>query len=130
MALGEKSLLFRTDIRNSKSQRTSLKAWDNVNKQDAVARRHKHAYDHARKAFIRLDIERDYLSTLHNITASDMKMAGDVMEENCIGQRSSTLSWFWRLGGNAVMEEVEVNPRMKECELYMCINLEYVLTKL
>jgi len=43
MALGEKSLLFRTDIRNSKSQRTSLKAWDNVNKQDAVARRHKRA---------------------------------------------------------------------------------------
>jgi hypothetical protein len=34
MALGEKSLLFRTQVRNSKSQRTSLKAWDNVNKQD------------------------------------------------------------------------------------------------
>jgi hypothetical protein len=130
MALGEKSLLFRTDIRNSKSQRTSLKAWDNVNKQDAVARRHKRAYDRARKALIRLDIDRDYLSTLHNITASDMKMADDVMEENHIRQRSSTLAWFWRLGGDAAMEEVEVNPRMKECELYMCINLEYVLTKL
>jgi hypothetical protein len=130
MALGEKSLLFRTDIRNSKSQRTSLKAWDNVNKQDAVARRHKRAYDRARKALIRLDIDRDYLSTLHNITVSDMKMAGDVTEENRIGQRSSTLAWFWRLGGDAAMEEVEVNPRMKECELYMCINPEYVLTKL
>lgn len=116
MALGEKSLLFRTQVRNSKSQRTSLKAWDNVNKQDVVAKRHKRAYDNARKALIRLDIDRDYLSTLREITPEDMKMAGDVTEENRVGQRSSTLAWFWRLGSDSAIDEVEVNPRMKECE--------------
>jgi len=116
MALGEKSLLYRTDIRNSKSQRTSLRAWQNVNKQDLVARRHKRAYDRARKALIRLDVDREYLSTLHDITPEDMKMAGDVTEENRIGQRSSILAWFWRLGSDAAMDEVGVNPRMKECE--------------
>jgi hypothetical protein len=115
MALGEKSLLYRTDVRNMKSQRTSLKAWQNVNKQDAVARRHKRAYDRARKALIRLNIDTEYLSTLHDITPADMKMAGDVTEENRIGQRSSMLAWFWRLGGDAAMDEVEMNPRMKEC---------------
>jgi hypothetical protein len=47
MALGKKSLLFCMEIRNSKSQRTSLRAWQNVNKQDLVARCHKCAYDHA-----------------------------------------------------------------------------------
>ena len=36
MALREKSLLFQTEIQNSKSQRTSLRAWKNVNKQDLV----------------------------------------------------------------------------------------------
>jgi hypothetical protein len=116
MALGEKSLYYRTDVRNNKSQRTSLRAWQNVNKQDAMARQHKRAYDRARKALKRLDIDREYLSTLHDITAGDMKMAGDVTEENRLGQRSSTLAWFWRVGGDAGMDEVEMNPRMKECE--------------
>ena len=110
------SLLFRMEIRNSKSQRTSLRAWQNVNKQDLVARRHKRAYDRARRALIRLDVDRDYLSTLRDITPGDMQMAGDVTEENRIGQRASTLAWFWRLGSDAAMDEVEVNPRMKECE--------------
>jgi len=116
MALGEKSLLFRMEIRNSKSQRTSLRAWQNVNKQDLVARRHKRAYDHARRALIRLDVDRDYLSTLRDITPGDMKMAGDITEENRIRQRASTIAWFWRLGSDVAMDEVEVNPRMKECE--------------
>ena len=82
MALGEKSLYYQTDVRNNKSQRTSVRAWQNVNKQDAIARQHKQTYDRARKALIWLDIDREYLSTLHDITAGDMKMAGDVTDEN------------------------------------------------
>jgi hypothetical protein len=124
MALGEKSLLYRTDVRNMKSQRTSLRAWQNVNKQDAIARQHKRAYDRARKALIQLDIDREYLSTLFDITPEDMKMSGDVTEENRIGQRSSTLAWFWRLGSDAAMEEVEINPRMKECKCACVIILD------
>ena len=116
MALGEKSLLYQTDVQNKKSQRTSLRAWKNVNKQDAITRQHKCTYDHARKALIRLDIDREYLSTLFDITPEDMKMSGDVMEENQMGQRSSTLAWLWILGSASAMEEVEINPRMKECE--------------
>ena len=116
MVLGEKSLYYRTDVRNNKSQRTSVRAWQNVNKQDAIARQHKQTYDRARKALIRLDIDREYLSTLHDITAGDMKMAGDVTDENRFGQRSSTLAWFWRVGGDSGMDDIEMNPRMKECE--------------
>ena len=92
MALKEKSLLYRTDVQNNKCQRISLRAWKNVNKQDAIARQPKHTYDCARKALIRLDIDRKYSSTLFDITLEDMKMLGDVMEENRMGQRSSTLA--------------------------------------
>jgi hypothetical protein len=126
MALGEKSLLFRMEVRNSKSQRTSLRAWQNVNKQDLVARQHKRGYDRARKALIRLDVDREYLSTLHDITPEDMKMSGDVTEENRIGQRSSVLAWFWRLGSDVAME-VELNPRMKECE-YCCGSIRAIVS--
>jgi hypothetical protein len=123
MALGEKSLLFCTDVQNSKSQRTSQRAWQNVNKQDLMARWHKRAYDRARKALIILNIDTEYLSTLQDITPGDMKMAGDITEENRIGQRSTTLAWFWRLEGDAAGNEVELNPRMKECE-YRCFNIQ------
>ena len=115
MALGEKSLLYWTEVRNSKSKRTSLRSWQNVNKQDLLARQHKRAYDRARNALTRLDIDRDYLSTLHDNTPEDIKMSGEVTEENRMGQRSSVLAWFWRLDSDVAMEEVEMNPRMKEC---------------
>ena len=84
-----------------------------------MARHHKRAYDHARNALTRLDIDRDYHSTLHDITLEDMKMSGDVTEENQMGQRSSVLAWFWRLDSDVAMEVVELNPRMKECG-YFC----------
>ena len=65
---------------------------------------------------MRLNIDGEYLSTLHAITPEDMKMSGDVTEENHMGQRSSTLAWFWRLEGDSAMDKVDINPRMKECE--------------
>jgi hypothetical protein len=120
LAFGEKSLLFRTKVQNARSQRTTLRAWKDVNKQDADARRHKRVYDHARQALMRLDVDEEYLETLKDITREDMKMAGDVTEENRVGQRSSTLAWFWRLGGDPASEDAEINPRLKECKQTIC----------
>lgn len=33
-----------------------------------------------------------------------------------MGQRSSTLAWFWRLGENPASDDAEINPRLKECK--------------
>jgi hypothetical protein len=38
LALGEKSLCFRSDVRNANRQRTTNRAWDKVHKYDAAAR--------------------------------------------------------------------------------------------
>jgi len=38
LALGEKSLCFRAEVRNANSQRTTNRAWDRVHKFDADAR--------------------------------------------------------------------------------------------
>ena len=116
MALGDKALFLRKDVRNMKSQKTSLKAWTNVETQDRKARQHRRAYNRARKALVQLNTDRDYLSTLSDITADQMKMPGDITEENRINQRSSTLPWFWRLGTELAIDEVEKNPRMMESE--------------
>ena len=82
LALGAKSLLLRTHVRNARSQRTTLRAWKDVNKQDAEARHHKQSYDRARQALERLKVDHTYLENLHNITPDDMKMSGDVTEGN------------------------------------------------
>lgn len=116
LSLGEKSLLLRTEVRNARSQRTGLKAWDSVNKQDSNARRHKKIYDEARNALKCLGTEERYLETLQDITADDMKMPGDITEENRVGQRSDTLAWFWRFADDPDHGNTLENDRLKECK--------------
>jgi hypothetical protein len=114
LALGEKSLSFRAEVRNAHSQKTSQRAWAKVHKFDAEARRHRKIYNHSRAALQRLSVSPEYLSSLHNITKDDMKMSGDVTEENRYGQRSDTLAWFWRFD-NGLSGEDQSSPRMTEC---------------
>ncbi len=68
-------------------------------------------YNRAKAALKRLgvsDLE------FNDITEADLKMPGDIIEENRIGQRSDQLPWFWRLDGQ--LQGDELNPRMKECK--------------
>jgi len=114
LALGEKAMSFRADVRNANSQRTSLRAWSNVHKHDSDARKHRHMYNLSRAALIRLNRFPDFLATLHDISEQDMKMSGDITEENRYGQRSDALAWFWRLDDDLSGED-QLSPRMKEC---------------
>ncbi|KAI0245917.1 hypothetical protein BJV78DRAFT_1286968 [Lactifluus subvellereus] len=59
LALGEKSLCFRTEVRNADSQRTTHRAWDNVHKLDAEARKCRATYRHAWSALERLSNDPD-----------------------------------------------------------------------
>jgi hypothetical protein len=114
LALGEKSLCFRAEVRNADSQRTTNRAWDNIHKFDADARRHRNIYNHTRNALKRLPVEPEYLDTLQDITEDDMKMSGDITEEHRFGQRSDTLAWFWRQDGQPESDG-DSSPRMQEC---------------
>src|SRR6202041_46615 len=40
-------------------------------------------------------------------------------EENRVGQCSSMLAWFWRLGEESASEDTKMNPRLKECKQIM-----------
>jgi hypothetical protein len=111
LALGEKSLCFRTQVRNADSQRTTHRAWDNVHKSDAEARKFRSTYRQARNALRRLNIDPGYVMTLHDITDDDLKVSGDLTDERRFGQRSDTLPWFWRTG---VLVDAS-GPRMQEC---------------
>jgi hypothetical protein len=115
LALGEKSLCFRTEVRNADSQRTTHRAWDNVHKLDAEARRCRSTYRHARNALQHLSVDPEYLATLCDITDNDLMVAGDLTDARRVGQRSDTLPWFWRIG--EVLNDSN-GPHMQECTYF------------
>ena len=89
LALGEKSLCFRTEVRNANTQQTTNCAWDNVHKFDANARKCWSAYRHARSALQHLEVDPEYLQMLLPITDKDLKVAGDLTDERRTLNKSS-----------------------------------------
>jgi hypothetical protein len=116
LALGEKSLCFRTEVRNANSQRTTHRAWDNVHKFDSEARKSRATYRQARGALQHLSINPEYVATLQDITDNDFKVAGDLTDGQRVGQRSDMLPWFWRFGDSVDSG----SPRMQECTYFRC----------
>ena len=86
LALGEKSLCFRMEVRNANSQRTTHQAWDNVHKLDVQARKSWSTYRHAQSALQHLAFDPVYVATLLDITDNDLKVAGDLTDEGRFGQ--------------------------------------------
>lgn len=116
MVLGEKSLMLRTSVRNAHSQKQVTRAWGDVNRLEAQVQRYCNAYERAWKALATLGV---LDSRYPEITRDDLKMPGDITEENRIGQRSDSLAWFWRLGPNTTsgteLGALEDTPQMQEC---------------
>ena len=67
-------------------------------------------YRRAKSALCRLGVTEPMFN---DITKEDLKMPGDIIEENRFGQRSDKLPWFWRLDVNV---EGEQSEQMKECK--------------
>ena len=110
--LAEKSLRFRKEVRPAKSQKKSTRAWDSVHRMDNQIRQAVATYRTARQAIGELGGVAD-LEQFQEIRKSDLKMSGDVVEENRVGQRSSVLPWFWRLDRKA---KGNCGDYEKECE--------------
>jgi len=58
-----------------------------------------------------LPIDPEYLAMLCNITNDDLKVAGDITDEQRFGQWLDTLLWFWRIGEASNLNAL----RMQEC---------------
>ena len=110
--LAEKSLRFRTAVRPAKGQKKTTRAWDSVHRMEDQIRRSVVMYRTARQAIGELGEAAD-LERFQEIKKSDLKMSGDVVEENRVGQRSSVLPWFWRLDRK---DRKYRGDNQKECE--------------
>ena len=94
--LAEKSMRFRVEVRSAKSQKKSTRAWDSIHRADKQIKQAVAIYRRARQAIGELGGAAS-LERFQEINKSDLKMSGDIIEENRVGQRSSILPWFWRL---------------------------------
>jgi hypothetical protein len=94
--LAEKSLKFRTEVRPANSQKKVTRAWGLVHRMDNQIKETVVMYRTARDAIGELGGAAG-LKRFQEIKRSDLKMSGDVVEENRVGQRNSVLPWFWRL---------------------------------
>ena len=110
--LAEKSLRFRKELRPAKGQKKTTRAWDSVHRMDDQVKKAVVTYRTARQAIGELGEAAD-LERFQEIRKSDLKMSGDVVEENRVGQRSSILPWFWRLDRKA---KEYCGDYEKECE--------------
>jgi len=94
--LAEKSLRFRKQLRSAKGQKKTTRAWDSIHRMEDQIKQVVVTYRTARDAIQELGEATD-LERFQEIKKSDLKMSGDIVEENRVGQRSSILPWFWRL---------------------------------
>ena len=94
--LAEKSLRFRTEVRPANSQKKVTRAWGSVHRIDNQIKETVVMYRTARDAIGELGGAVD-LRRFQEIKRSDLKMSGDIVEENRVGQRNSVLPWFWRM---------------------------------
>jgi len=123
--LAEKSLRFRKEVRSAKSQKKMTRAWDSVHRMEDQIKQAVVTYRTARGAIEELGEAAD-LERFQEITKSDLKMSGDIVEENRVGQRSSILPWFWRLDRKA---KGYCGGYEKECEYSNSEILKLALTR-
>ena len=120
LALGHKSLLLRTSVWGAKGQKGKTRAWNEVERISETIKKEVALYHRAREALVRLEAEENILQKFQRIASDDLKMSGDVVEENRVGQRNDTLAWFWRLDGAG---QISDDNWMQECKSFILIML-------
>ena len=109
LAIGHKSILYKLRIRKYKSQASKTRNHAELlqinSKMKGLATR----YRCARAALQSLGVSETILHKFQQLADNDLHVNTDISEENRVGQRNDTLSWFWRIGGTSTD-----NPWMNE----------------
>lgn len=98
MGLAEKSLRFRTEVRQARDQKTATRAWDSIHKGDQQIKVAVQLRCLALIVLNKLDVSGELLGRYKEIE-KNLKVSRDIVEKNQVGQWSSELPWFWRVNG-------------------------------
>lgn len=88
LGLGGKATLYRTTVRQAKSQDTKTRARQKVSQITSTISKHVKGYRHVRNAMIKLGASDTTLETFKPLLDSELSMSTDYMEENRYGQRN------------------------------------------
>ena len=100
-------------MRRARSHRENTGARrDITDAEEKIFRIHR-TYQRARKALENLRAPSEVMDKYRPILLEDLKVSGDVTEEQRLGQRNDTIPWFWLIG---TTNEEQGNEWMDECE--------------
>jgi hypothetical protein len=112
--LSHKAILFRSVVRNAKSQSKSTRAWSQVTAIGNAIKMNAAIYNTTRKKMISLGIDTTMLRKYKPILRDDLKVSAAIADPNARGQRNHVLAWFWSVN---VSESMQDNDWMDECML-------------
>ena len=113
LALANKAVLFRTDVRHASSHAKTTRAWSKVHSMDTILQRHTSVYRQCRKAIIDLGADELCLNRYRPLKDEDLKVTAAAAGPNSRGHCNDTLAWFWSMD---VPRDTEANDWMSECE--------------
>lgn len=116
LAIGQKSFMFRTRLRNARSKTRKTKAWDDINAVGNTVSHHRRVYHSARSALKNLGASAELLDKYKVITSADTRSSTIIVDPNPRGQRNTGLAWFWGTGGQQPSGPEDA-ALMKECAL-------------
>lgn len=112
LSIGQKSFLFRTQLRNAASKTRKTKAWDDISAVGNTVSHHRRVYHSARDALIALGAPSEVLNKYQVIHTKDVRSSTAIVDPNARGQRNVSLPWFWSVGvkraDGALMTECEL----------------------
>ena len=102
--LCNKVILFRTTVRQAKSQALKTRAWSQVTSVQQAVSLHASIYTKTRKQMMQLEPGQDQLQKYKPLLREQLKISTAVGDPNARGQRNESLAWFWSvevdLGGS------------------------------
>ena len=113
VGLANKSLLFSTVIKQSKSTKQNTRAWASVRNTQSQILSHARSYQRAWQALKCIGTPED-LKDYQKLDSKDLVTVKDITMANRFGQGSDSLAWFWRIGPS---EDMLTGEWMEECEL-------------
>lgn len=114
LALGDKSVLARRNLRLAHSVRTTTRAFKDLLVASAKVKRYTRGYLRARAALQKLGADDATMARYRPIEPADLSVNKDITEENRYGQGSDSLPWIWRTG--ELNREQEGSTWMDECK--------------
>ena len=114
IALGQKSYIFRNDVRPARTQRLKTRAWAGVHAVESSVQHHARVYVRARQAIENLGADNILLDRYKVLKREDLTVKTSVIAPQVRGQRNKSLPWFWTMD---IRRDNNIGAWMEDCTL-------------